>query len=127
VDFTSAEASADEVAQIQDWYLKTLGEIPRYVRFLALYRPRLLKAYRNRFEHAIRDGLPKQMMPYLLLHYNGLRGFRDGIREAVLLGRAMGMTRIALLDAIAWDMLYGGVDTISIADEAAGDILSAMD
>lgn len=127
VDFSSREATAEDMARIRDWYLKTLGEVPRYVDFLAQYRPRLLKAYRNRFEHTIRDGLPKQMMPYLLLHYNGLRGFRDGIREAVLLGRAMGMTRPQLLDAIVNDTLYGGFDAISIIDEAAGDVLSTME
>ncbi len=53
------------------------------------------------------------------------RGFKDGIREAVLLGKSFGMTRPQLTDAICW-AYYGGMDAISIAEEAAGDILDKM-
>ena len=81
---------------------QTLGEVPRYVRFLARNRPGLLKAYRDRYEHAIRDSLPCQMLPWLMLNYNVVRGFAEGIRENVLLGRALGMTREQLLDAICF-------------------------
>ncbi len=72
--------------------------------------PGLLKAYRDRYEHAIRDSLPKQMLPWLLLNYDVVRGFRDGIRENVLLGRALGMTREQLLDAICYGVLHAGVE-----------------
>ena len=93
-----------------DWYERTLGEVPRYVRFLARERPGLLKAYRDRYEHAIRDSLPCQMLPWLLLNYNVVRGFGEGIRENVLLGRALGMTREQLLDAICFAVLHAGVE-----------------
>jgi hypothetical protein len=83
----------------------------------------LLKAYRDRYEHAIRDSLPQQMLPYLLLHGNTVRGFRDGIRENVLLGRALGMTREQLLDAICSAVLHAGVEALSIVEEAAGELL----
>ena len=46
------------------------------------------------------------MLPYLLLGYNTVRGFHDGIRENVLLGRALGMTREQLLDAICQGVLH---------------------
>lgn len=126
MDFSTTEASKQDLEALFDWYQTRTGEVPRYVRFLARHRPGFLKAYRNRYEHAIRDALPKQMMPYLMLNLNAMRGFRDGIREAVLLGRAMGCTRPQLVDAITWNY-YGGMDAISIADEAAGDILNTMD
>lgn len=125
MDFLSPEPTKRDMEALQDWYKTTLGEVPRYVEFLAKYRPGFLKAYRNRFENALRDGLPKEMVPYLLLNLNVTRGFKDGIREAVLLGRALKMTRPQLVDAICW-AYYGGMEAISIAEEAAGDVLNRM-
>ncbi len=105
MDYTGRDATAEDMERLEEWYRTTLGEIPPYVRFLAAHRPGLLKAYRDRYEHAIRDSLPKQMLPYLMLSHNVGRGFRDGIRENVLLGRALGMTREQLLDAICFAVL----------------------
>jgi alkylhydroperoxidase/carboxymuconolactone decarboxylase family protein YurZ len=123
MDYSRREADARDIELLVDWYERTLGEVPGYVRFLAGHRPGLLKAYRDRYEHAIRDSLPKQMLPYLLLGHNVVRGFRDGIRENVLLGRALGMTREQLLDAICHSVLHAGVEALSVAQEAAGDLL----
>ncbi|MGH2926906.1 MAG: hypothetical protein ACRDL8_01745, partial [Solirubrobacteraceae bacterium] len=106
------------------WYERTLHEVPRHASFLARYRPSLLKAYRDRYEHAIRDSLPKQMLPYLLLGHNVVRGFAGGIRENVLLGRALGMTREQLLDSICHAVLHAGVEALDVVDEAAGDLLA---
>jgi hypothetical protein len=127
MDYASREASREDMDRVQDWYQRTLGEVPRYVRFLARHRPGLLKAYRDRYEHAIRDSLPRQMLPWLMLNYNVVRGFQEGIRENVLLGRALGMTREQLLDAICYGVLHAGVNALGIAEEAAGDVLAAME
>jgi len=126
MDWGSREASAEDIDRVQDWYQRTLGEVPRYVRFLARHRPGLLKAYRDRYEHAIRDSLPAQMLPWLMLNHNVVRGFGEGIRENVLLGRALGMTREQLLDAICYGVLHAGANALGIAEEAAGDVLDAM-
>ena len=123
MDYSTREATEEDMRRLRDWYERMLGEVPRYVDFLARHRPGLLKAYRDRYEHAIRDSLPKQMLPFLLLHANVVRGFREGIRENVLLGRALEMTREQLLDAICSAVLHAGVEALSIADEAAGDLL----
>ena len=90
------------------------------------HRPSELKAYRNAFEHAIMTSLPKQMMAYLLLHHNVHRGSPGGIREAVLLGRAFGMTVDQLLDAICWGAFQGGINSLQIVEEAAGDVLDQL-
>jgi hypothetical protein len=127
MDFTSREATSEDMDRVQDYYQRTLGEIPGYVRFLARNRPGLLKAYRDRYEHAIRDSLPKQMLPWLMLNYNVTRGFAEGIRENVLLGRSLGMTREQLLDAICYAVLHAGANALGIADEAAGDVLASME
>ena len=126
MDYSTREATQRDMALVEEWYERTLGEVPRYVSFLARNRPGLLKAYRDRYEHAIRDSLPKQMLPWLLLNHDVVRGSRDGIRENVLLGRALGMTREQLLDAICYGVLHAGIDAIAVADEAAGDLLAQM-
>lgn len=127
MDFSTRDATQEDLAALQDWYRSTLGEIPPHVRFLVTHRPGLLKAYRDRYEHAIRDSLPKQMLPYLLLSHNVVRGFRGGIRENVLLGRALGMTREQLLDAICFAVLDAGVNALDLVEEAAGDVLATID
>ena len=50
---------------IENWYDRTIGEVPRWVTFLAKHDPTSLKAYRGRWERTFRGALPKQMMPYL--------------------------------------------------------------
>lgn len=127
MDYSTREATREDMERLQDWYQSTLGEVPRYVRFLATHRPGLLKAYRDRYEHAIRDSLPKQMLPWLMLNYNVVRGFHEGIRENVLLGQAVGMTREQLLDAICFGVLHAGANAMGVVEEAAGELLSAMD
>lgn len=123
MDYTRREADGQDMERLLEWYARTLGEVPRYAQLLCTHRPGLLKAYRDRYEHAIRDSLPKQMLPYLLLGHNVVRGFRDGIRENVLLGRALGMTREQVLDPICHAVLHAGVEALDIAHEAAGDLL----
>jgi hypothetical protein len=127
MDYSTREASQEDMNRVQEWYERTLGEVPRYVRFLTRNRPGLLKAYRDRYEHAIRDSLPKQMLPWLLLNANVVRGFHEGIRENVLLGRALGMTREQLLDAICYGVLHAGANALGIVDEAAGNLLAEME
>ena len=127
IDYSSREATAEDMDRVQEWYVRTIGEVPRYVRFLARHRPGLLKAYRDRYEHAIRDSLPCQMLPWLMLNYNVVRGFHEGIRENVLLGRALGMTREQLLDAICFGVLHAGANALGIAEEAAGELLAGIE
>ncbi|MGW1786405.1 hypothetical protein ACWCQQ_46150 [Streptomyces sp. NPDC002143] len=123
MDYSQREASRADIESLMGWYERTLGEVPRSAQFLARHRPGLLKAYRNRYEHAIRDSLPKQMLPYLLLNHNVVRGHADGIREHVLLGRAMGMTTEQLLDSIGLAVLFAGAEVLGLVQEVAGDLL----
>jgi hypothetical protein len=126
MDYSRPDATKEDMDTLIAWYKKTIGEVPRYVTFMAEHQPGLLKAYRNRLEHAIRDALPKQMLPYMWLQYNTARANADGVRESALLGRAMGMTKAQIVEAIGWGMSYGGPNGVSVAAEAAGDILKGM-
>lgn len=124
LDFSTTDLSDAELESLKQWYLRVEGELPGYLPLLAAHGGRLLKAYRNRFETALRI-LPKQVMPYVMLHIDVMRGHREGIREGVLLARGFGMTKAQTVEAIAWGMFYGGVETGSIVDEVAGDILDS--
>jgi hypothetical protein len=126
MDYSVMEATPEDLRNLTGWYERVLGEVPKGVRFLAEHRPALLKAYRNRYEHAISQSLPAQMLPYLMLHYNAIRGFADGIRENVLLGKALGLTRSELLNAICLAELHAGAEVFDVVDAAAGDVLRQM-
>jgi len=124
LDFSTPTMTEGELADLREWYSRTEGEIPRYVQFLGQHRPELLKGYRNRFESALRE-LPIQTMPYAMIHFNVGRGNGPGIREGVLLARGFGMTKEEVFQAIGWGALYGGMEAVTIADEAVGDAFSA--
>ena len=123
MDYTTLEASKSDIRAIKEWYQKTLGEVPASVEFAATYRPDLLKAYRNRYEHAIKGSLPKQMMPYLMLNYNVYRGFGNGIRENLLLARALGFTRTQVLNAIFSAVLQCGLNGLDTVQTVAADLI----
>ena len=123
MDFSKIKASKQDIERLNTWYIDSMGEIPGYVKYLGKHNPDLLKGYRNRFEYAMKGALPRQMMPYLMLNYNASRGFKDGIREMVLLGKAFGMTSEQLNDAISWGFYYGGIETFNIVEEAVGELM----
>lgn len=125
IDYTTQRATGEEIDSILHWYQSALGEIPRHIAMLAEFRPHMLKAYRKRYETAIRGGLPQQMMPYLLLHWNTMTGRKDGIRENVLLGSHLGMTYSQITDAI-FRAIYNSPESFAIVDEAAGEILRKL-
>jgi hypothetical protein len=122
LDFSNPELTPAELKRLEDWYHGVMGEVPESVQFLSRFRPGLLKAWRNRFEHAVHV-MPKQMMPFMLLHYETMRGHEAGIREAVLLARGFGMTVTETCDPIVWAMLYGGHGSAANAWRAARDVL----
>lgn len=126
LDFSNPALTTAELRGLEAWYERWLGEVPPQVRALAKYRPEMLKAYRNRFEHCLRT-LPKQMMPYTLLHNNVIRGFGDGIREDVLMCRGFGVGKQPTMRAILSALLNGGMEGASIVARSAGDVLEAWD
>jgi hypothetical protein len=121
MDFSTPDVRPGELEALRSWYERTLGEVPRYVTYLGRYRPRALKAFRARYENCLQL-LPKQVMPYTLLHYNVMRGSADGIRENVLLARGFGMTSEVTRRAIYSALLNAGVETVSLVDRVAGDV-----
>lgn len=129
IDFDDPDLSDAERELLFVWYENTIGYVPRSIRTLVRHNPRFAKAHRAKFEGAMSTGaLPKQIVPYILIHYNMNRGWADGMREAALLARAWGMTREQVVHAITLGTGYmSGLDGLTIADEAIGDLLDSWD
>jgi hypothetical protein len=123
-DFSKRDVTPEEVRKILDWYERWIGEVPQHIDLLAHYRPGLLKAYRSWCENSL-TLLPKQTEPYTLLVMSITRGFAGGIREGLLLGRAFGIARARILDAISWGTFHGGVESLSLLSEVGRDILDS--
>jgi hypothetical protein len=124
MDFSTSELTEADRDALFGWYESTIGEVPRSVQLLARHNPTFLKAWRHKLEGTLRGALPKQALPYTLIHYNVNRGFAGGTREAVLLGRAWGMTRAQVVAAVSFATAYvGGMDAMYLVDDAIGDLL----
>ena len=121
LDFSTHDITAAEAESLNSWYMRTLGEVPRYVTYLLEFRPAALKAFRARYETCI-ETLPKQVMPYTMLHWNVIRGFGGGIRENVLLAKGFGMTKDQTLRPIYSALLNAGVETVSLVQRVAGNV-----
>lgn len=124
IDFDTKELSAEEEQKVLAWYLRTLGEVPRYVDFLASHEPEMLKVHRNRFETCLK-AMPNQVIPATLICFHAARGNLSGIRENVLLARGLGMTKSEALQAVMAAIEFGGIDVVSVVDEAARDVFDS--
>ena len=122
LDFSTRDVLTGEVELMRDWYARTIGEVPPYVELLLEVRPELLKAYRDRYENLLRE-LPTEFIPSSLLHYDVIRGSGEGIRENVLLLRALGVSRQLVVSIAGSASLNGGMAGFSILANAAGDVL----
>jgi len=124
LDPTTRELTPADKRAIDEWYAKTIGEVPRWVTVLARVDPISLKGHRARWEGCFRGALPKQMMPYLSIYHHTIVGNREGLREAVLLGKAWGMTNAYIVNTIVLAAYYfTGLERLDMLDE---DIVTAL-
>jgi hypothetical protein len=124
LDYSTRELTTADLAALTDWYMRVCGEVPESVRLYAKYRPTLLKAERNRWEHIVRTGLPNEMFAYLLLHYEVWRGNPEGTRDALLLARGLGMSQEIAVDAIWYGAgFYGGLGSLAAVAGPIREIL----
>jgi len=124
LDPTTKELTDQDRRNLEDWYDRTIGWIPPRVPFMAKHEPRSLKATRARWEGCFKGALPKQMMPYFMLRHNTVAGNKDGLREAVLLAKAWGMTHNYVVNTITQGAYYfTGMERMDLVAEAVGDLL----
>jgi hypothetical protein len=126
LDPTTKDLTDADLTALRGWYERTIGEGPRWVELSASFHPRLLKATRAKWEGAFR-ALPKQVMPYLMLRHTTVMGYADGVREAALLGKAWGLSREWVIDAVWWTAYYfTGMEVLS-KFQGLGDVLANWD
>jgi hypothetical protein len=64
------------------------------------------------------------MMPILMLRHSTFMGYQDGIREAALLGKAWGVSREWIVNAVACTAYYhAGASSLYGAEAAIADVL----
>ena len=124
LDPTTRDLTDDDRRNLEDWYNRTIGEVPSWVTFLAQHDPRSLKAYRMKWEGIFRGALPKQMMPYLSIRHATVMGNRPALREACQLGKAWGMTDDYIVNTIVQGAYYfTGLENLDFIDGVLDDVL----
>ena len=124
LDSSTKDLTRQDKRNITEWYERTINWVPPRVEFLAKHEPRSLKSTRARWEGCFRGALPKQMMPYLMLRHNTVIGDKGGLREAVLLAKAWGITNNYIVNTIVQGAYYfTGMERMDLVAEAVGDIL----
>lgn len=99
--------------------------MPKSVQFALEFHPESFKWHRARWE-VIFQKLPKQTAPYVMIRQHMLTNNREALREAVLLGRAWGITREWMALAFATTAYYTGFEALYAAYDAVHDILQSM-
>jgi hypothetical protein len=122
LDLSVRDLTAAERRSVTDWYERTIGEVPKSVRFALTYHPEFYKWHRARWE-IIFQTLPKQVMPYIMLRQHMITGFRDELREAVLLAKAWGMSKEWVVHGFVVSAWYTGFGGLSAAHDAVDDLL----
>lgn len=112
---------ADRLAVVA-WYERTVGYVPDSVAFAMRYHPEFYKWHRARWE-IIFQKLPKQTAPYVMIRQHMLTGNAAALREAVLLGKAWGITREWLVHGFIVSAYYTGFEELHTAWEAVHDVL----
>jgi hypothetical protein len=126
LDYSTPELTKADLDALTNWYTRVCGEVPASIQLYTEYRPNLLKADRNRWEHLVRKGLPNQMFAYLLLHYEVWRGNVAGTRDALLLARGLGMSKQHAVDAIWYGgSFFGATATIAAVAAPVKEILDS--
>jgi hypothetical protein len=123
LDLSERSLSDGDRRAVTDWYERTLGYVPGSVQFAMTYHPEFYKWHRARWE-IIFQKLPKQTAPYVMLRQHMLTGNKDALREAVLLGKAWGITREWTVHGLMVSACYTGFEALHIVDAAVGDILA---
>lgn len=124
LDFDDPELSTKERRLVEDWYMRTIGEIPGHVTFLANHRPMLLKSHRARVENMLYV-LPKQMWPTCMLYYHVMTRCPDGLRENALLCKAWGVSKSDTLDTIGNALVYGQMEAANQLQRVCADVFDS--
>jgi hypothetical protein len=123
LDLSTRTLTKEDSANLTGWYERVIGFVPESIQFGLKYHPQFVKVNRAKWEVAIKT-LPKQIAPYLMLRHHTITGSVEGLREAALLGKAWGISRELIIQAITGTAMYfTGFDGLYSAYKAVDDIL----
>jgi alkylhydroperoxidase/carboxymuconolactone decarboxylase family protein YurZ len=123
LDPSTRELTSQDSERITSWYERAIGYVPNSVRFAMQFHPEMYKWHRARWE-IIFQKMPKQTAPYVMLRQHMLTGNQDALREAVLLGKAWGITKEWIVHGLMVTAFYTGFEGLHTAHAAAADILA---
>jgi hypothetical protein len=122
LDLSTRGLTEADHASVTSWYERTIGYVPDSVAFAMRFHPEFYKWHRARWE-IIFQKLPKQTAPYVMIRQHLLSGNHAALREAVLLGKAWGITREWLVHGFIVSAYYTGFEQLSVAWDAVHDLL----
>jgi hypothetical protein len=126
LDLSTRDLTAEDRTNLTTWYEQTIGYVPDAVTFAMTYHPEFYKWHRARWE-VIFQTLPKQAMPYIMLRQHLLTGNQAALREAVLVGKAWGISKEWIVHGLTVSAYYTGFEGLAVAQAAAGDLLQQWD
>jgi hypothetical protein len=122
LDLSVRELTDQDRLAVTTWYDNTIGYVPNSVTFAMTYQPEFYKWHRARWE-IIFQTLPKQCAPYIMLRQHLLTGNTDALREAVLLGKAWGISKEWIVHGLMVSAWYTGFEGLYAAHTAVNDVL----
>lgn len=120
IDLFTPTLSPEDRERLFDWHRRMEGEVPPHVAWLADANPEALKAYRVRFEQALRGALPVQMVPLYLIQTAGLRREERAMGRAVQLARALGVDERFIVHTVSALHIYSGTTSMDRVVGALG-------
>jgi hypothetical protein len=123
LDLSTRAVTFADRQNLEAWYEATIGYVPDSVLFGLKYHPEFTKVNRAKWEVAIRT-LPKQLAPYLMIRHNVITQSVEGLKEAVLLGKAWGITKEYVIQGVTCSAGYfTGIEGLHTAHTALEQIL----
>ena len=121
-DFSTKDASKEDVEKIQAWYERYLGEVPEHIQFMAEWRPEVLEGLPPPLREHPQD--PAQATRPVPADPPRHRARQASLaRDGILLARGFGMKRKHVLEALTWGAFYGGTPALNYAHEASQGLL----
>jgi hypothetical protein len=124
LDLSTRAFTDQDRAAVTAWYERTIGYVPGSVTFAMSFHPEFYKWHRARWE-VIFQTLPKQTAPYIMLRQHMLTGNTEALREAVLLGKAWGISREWITHGVMVSAFYTGFEALHMVEAAVGDVFEA--
>jgi hypothetical protein len=123
LDMTTQDLTGQDRTNLTGWYEQTIGYLPKAIAFGMRRDPRFLKIHRRMWEVAIRT-LPKQAAPFMMLRDAMMANDREALREAVLLGKAWGISEDWTVRGISDTVhFFTGLRGFYLAEDVVEDLL----